>query len=325
MELRQLEYFVAVVEEANFTRAAARVHVAQPGVSAQIRRLERELGQPLLDRSGRTVKVTEAGAAVLPYARAALAAVSGARLAVEELTGLLRGHVTIGTVTTISSEDVDLPGLLARFHAAHPNVEITQSVASSDQLIEGLHTGRFDLALLGLGSSTPPPGLTTHIITDEPLVAVVSRTDPLAAKTTIALRALAERTLISLPPGAGLRACLDEACTNAGIRPRISFETGDPRVATQLAAKGLGVAVVPRTVAGIDQDHLHTLTISGPELRGRLAIAWLANGPSSPAARVLIRRACAVPAAASAEHRPAGTVERVPSRRRASTPATPTS
>src|SRR5215207_8452308 len=92
MELRQLAYFVAVAEEASFTRAAARVSVAQPGVSAQIRQLERELSQPLFDRSGRTVTLTEAGATVLPYARAALDAVDGARRVVDELTGLLRGQ-----------------------------------------------------------------------------------------------------------------------------------------------------------------------------------------------------------------------------------------
>src|SRR3954466_14927911 len=122
MELRQLEYFVTVVEEAGFTRAAARLHVAQPGVSAQIRRLERELGQELLDRSGRSVRLTEVGAAVLPYARAALAAVDGVPLAVDERTGLLRGQVAIGTVT---SHSFDLPGLLADFHEDHPAVQIT--------------------------------------------------------------------------------------------------------------------------------------------------------------------------------------------------------
>src|SRR3954469_17927387 len=106
MELRQLEYFVTVVEEAGFTRAAARLHVAQPGVSAQIRRLERELGQDLLDRSGRTVRLTEVGAAVLPYARAALDAVAGARLAVDEMTGLLRGQVAVGMLTACGSVDL---------------------------------------------------------------------------------------------------------------------------------------------------------------------------------------------------------------------------
>src|SRR6185503_5280934 len=93
MELRQLEYFVAVAEEASFTRGAARVHVAQPGVSAQIRRLEQELGEMLLDRSGRTVTLTEVGEALLPHARAALSSVDGARLAVDELAGLTRGRV----------------------------------------------------------------------------------------------------------------------------------------------------------------------------------------------------------------------------------------
>src|SRR4029453_6241939 len=120
MELRQLEYFVAVAEEANFTRAAERIHVAQPAVSAQIQRLEREVGQPLLDRSRRAVRLTAAGEAVLPYARAALAAVADIHVAVEELTQLVRGSVTIGTVT---SHSVDVPSLLADFQAANPNAE----------------------------------------------------------------------------------------------------------------------------------------------------------------------------------------------------------
>ena len=120
MELRQLEYLVAVVEEASFTRAAARLHVAQPGVSAQIRQLERELGHALLDRSTRTVQLTEAGAAVLPHARAALQAVANARVAIDELVGLLRGHVSVGTVA--ARGPVDLPGWLADFHRDHPGV-----------------------------------------------------------------------------------------------------------------------------------------------------------------------------------------------------------
>src|ERR1051326_6978131 len=92
IDLKWLRSFVVVGEEASFTRAASRVHVAQPGVSAQVRRLESELGQQLLDRSGRSVRLTEAGSAVLPFARAALDAVANARLAVDELAGLVRGQ-----------------------------------------------------------------------------------------------------------------------------------------------------------------------------------------------------------------------------------------
>src|ERR1035437_6469668 len=148
MELRQLEYFVAVAEEANFTRAAARLHVAQPGVSALIRQLERELGQELLDRSARTVRLTEAGAAVLAYAREALGAVSGARLAVDEITGLVRGRVAVGMVVACSS--VDLVDLLADFHRDHPAVAISLSEADSDVLVDAIRAGQLDLAFVGL-------------------------------------------------------------------------------------------------------------------------------------------------------------------------------
>ncbi|MCP2340508.1 DNA-binding transcriptional LysR family regulator [Actinomadura rupiterrae] len=133
MELRQLRYFVAVAEEGGFTRAAERLHVAQPGISAQVRQLEREFGQELFDRSGRSVKLTEAGEAVLPYARAALWAADGARLAVDELTGLIRGRVAVGTVTSMPSALV--PDLLAGLHCDHPGVEITLSEGNSADLL----------------------------------------------------------------------------------------------------------------------------------------------------------------------------------------------
>src|SRR6478672_6107487 len=166
MELRQLEYFVAVAEEANFTRAAERIHVAQPAVSAQ--RLERELGQPLLDRSRRTVRLTAAGEAALPYARAALAAVADIHVAVEELTQLVRGTVAIGTVT---SHSVDMPLLLADFHADHPEVEITLSTDSSDTLIEMVCTGRLDAAIVSVGPGERPEGLDVEVVTDEAIAA----------------------------------------------------------------------------------------------------------------------------------------------------------
>ncbi|AXI78341.1 LysR family transcriptional regulator [Peterkaempfera bronchialis] len=287
MELRQLEYFATVAEEANFTRAAARLHVAQPGVSAQIRKLERELGQELLDRSGRTVRLTEAGAAVLPYARAALAAVAGAREAVDELAGLVRGQVTVGTVTSLGP-DIDLPGLLAAFHHDHPAVETGLTEDTSDRLVHAVATGSTDLAVIGLPTATPP-GVALQVVVDEPLVVVVGRDDPLAARTSATLRALADRPLISLPPGTGLRTALDHACAAAGLRPRIAFEAGDPNVLARLAVRGLGAAVVPESLARCYADRLHILTLTRPRLRGRLALAWRSAGPVGPAARALVR------------------------------------
>src|ERR1700761_7507227 len=122
MELRQLEYFVAVAEERSFTRAAERVMVAQSGVSAQVGKLERELGQPLLDRSHRAVKTTPAGEAVLPLARRALDAVAQIRHAIDALQGLTSGQVRVGMVTSSPAVIIDV---LASFHERHPGVEIT--------------------------------------------------------------------------------------------------------------------------------------------------------------------------------------------------------
>ncbi|GHF33939.1 DNA-binding transcriptional LysR family regulator [Amycolatopsis bartoniae] len=286
MELRQLEYFVAVAEERNFTRAAERVHVAQPGVSAQIRRLERELGQELLDRSGRGVRLTDAGSAVLPYARAALAAVAGARAAVDELTGLLRGRVAVGMVT---SHNVDLPGLLAAFHRDHPGVEVTLTEAGSAQLVEGLRDGTLDAALVSAGPE-PPPGLGFVVVTDEAITAAVAPDHELAGLAEIPLAELRDRPLISLPPGTGIRSHLEHACAAAGFRPRIVCEAGDPSVLAQFAAHGLGVAILPDSLAR-SRPGLHPLAIVAPRLRGRLVFAWRTDGPVSPAARALLDRA----------------------------------
>jgi DNA-binding transcriptional LysR family regulator len=286
MELRQLEYVVAVAEEANFTRAAERIHVAQPAVSAQIQRLERELGQPLFDRTRRTVRLTAAGEAALPAARAALAAVADVRRAVEELTDLVRGAVTLGTVT---SHDVDTPGLLADFHADHPNVEITLSTDASDRLIDDVRNGRLDAAIVSIGPGERLAGLSMETVTDEAIEAAVCLTDPWAARSSVGLADLAERPLIALPVGAGIRHQLDRACAAAGIPVRIAFEASTPLALADLAERGLGVAIVPSSVAR-GRNGLHPLTIT-PHLRGRLVLAWRSEGPMSPAARVLVQKA----------------------------------
>jgi DNA-binding transcriptional LysR family regulator len=301
MELRQLEYFVAVAEEASFTRAASRVHVAQPGVSAQVRRLESELGQQLLDRSGRSVRLTEVGSAVLPFARAALDAVANARLAVDDLAGLVRGQVTVGMVSGCALPA--LAELLAGFHDRHPGVAIALVEDNSDRLVERLRDGRLDLALIGWAEQTPAD-IDSVVLVDEELVAVVAPGHPLAGTGAgtgagagaragagaITIRQLRDLPLVSLPRGTGVRAALDAACAAAGFTPRIVFEASALPMVVELAGRGLGLAVVPASIP----NGPGILRLTDPQLRSRLELAWPSAPAANPAARALIEQARAL-------------------------------
>jgi DNA-binding transcriptional LysR family regulator len=291
MDLKWLRSFVVVAEEASFTRAASRVHVAQPGVSAQVRRLESELGQQLLDRSGRSVRLTEVGSAVLPFARAALDAVANARLAVDELAGLVRGQVTVGMVSGCALPI--LAELLAGFHDRYPGVEITLVEDNSDRLVGRLRDGQLDLALIGWAGQTPPD-IDTVVIVDEELVAAVHPGHPLADAGPLTISKLRDLPLITLPRGTGVRAALDAACAEAGFTPWIMFEASALPMVVQLATRGLGLAVVPSSIP----NGPRILPITSPQLRSRLELAWLpapsAAPSANPAARALIEQARAL-------------------------------
>ncbi|MFJ4564861.1 LysR family transcriptional regulator [Streptomyces caelestis] len=291
MELRQLEYLLAVVEERSFTRAAERLHVAQPGVSAQIRRMERELGQQLLDRSGPEVRPTQAGTTFLPYARAALDAVSGGRLALDELAGLVRGSLSVGIVTSCSS--VPVTDLLADFHRSYPEVEIRLVEAPSDQLAAGLRAGDLDVALIGVATKAPE-GLHHRLVVDEPAVAGMAPEDSLAGRGAVSLAELCERPLLCLPRGTGLRTMLEEACESAGIPLRVTMEAGDPQRLVELAERGLGVAVLPAPSVRRHGSRIRGVEISAPGLRARIALAWSAERAMSPAGQAFIDLAGAV-------------------------------
>ncbi|WP_040789658.1 LysR family transcriptional regulator [Nocardia paucivorans] len=290
MELRQLRYFVTVVDEGGFTRAAHRLHLSQPGLSAQIRQLERELGQPLLDRAARRVKPTEVGAAILADARAALAAAERITHTVDEFTGLLRGQVRVGLISGAASEEFDLVPVLAAFHEDHPQVGIGLAEDTSERMLAALVRGDLDMALVGLADAELDPGLGVDVILDTRLVAAVAAHDDRYGQV-MPLTDLRDRPLICLPAGTGLRGALRHACAAVGFTPDIAFEAAAPRQLLRLAAHGLGIAVVPELTTEEEEEFgVRTLPIVQPELRGRLALVWRTDRPTVPAAKVLLGR-----------------------------------
>jgi DNA-binding transcriptional LysR family regulator len=284
MELRQLEYFIAVAEEANFTRAAERVHISQSGISAQIRQLERDLGATLMDRSRRTASLTDAGAAALGHARAILAAVAAMRQAVDEVNGLIRGRLVVGMVTGCTV--TPLFDALAAFHLAHPGVQISLIEDNSAALIERVRAGDADLALIG-ASGAPPPGLNALPIISERLVAAVPPGHPLAGRPRATLADISVYPIVCLPEGTGIRTVFDQACAATGIQPDIALQASAPGAIADLAIRGLGIAILSETMAASPAGRLRALVIDDIETPAVLALIWTTT--KSPALRELLR------------------------------------
>ncbi|MFV2020894.1 LysR family transcriptional regulator [Micromonospora sp. LOL_023] len=243
MELRQLEYFVAVAEERHFTRAAERMHVAQSGLSTSIRSLERELGASLFVRNTRSVELTNEGRALLTQARHALANVAAAKDAVAAVRGLLRGKLAVGTLQCLGA--VDLPATLARFHSDHPGIEIRLRQGGSPDLIERVRTGDLDLAFVSTPAS-PVSGVTLAPIRAEPMVLACGPDHPLHDRAAIDLRDLSGETFVDFSPGWITRDVVDQAMATLGAERRVAFEVNDVHWLLDLVSHGLGIAVVPR-------------------------------------------------------------------------------
>lgn len=273
-----------MAEEANFTRAAARVHISQSGISAQIRQLEADLGATLIDRSGRKATLTDAGSAALTHARAALACAATLRQAVDEVNGLIRGHLVVGMVTACTV--TPLFDSLAAFHLAHPGVAISLVEDSSDRLIDRVRSGTVDMALVGVAGG-PPDDLESLLIVSEGLAAAALPDHPLAARRHATLETVSAYPIVCLPTGTGIRAVLDQACTAQGLRPVIALEASAPAAVLDLAARGLGVAVLSESMVVAERDRLSALTLDDIDTPAVLAIVW--SDSESPALRELIR------------------------------------
>jgi DNA-binding transcriptional LysR family regulator len=285
MDLRQLEYFVAVAEEESFTRAADRVGISQSGVSAQIRRLERELGADLFERSARRVTLSVAGRAAVVRARAVLAAAEGVGQAVDEVTGLIRGRV-VGMV--VGCTVTPLFDALAAFHEEHPGVEISLLEDRSDRLLDAVRAGSVELALAG---TTGPAAqdLQTLTVVSERLVVAVPPGHPLTASPRPTLRDVVGYPVVCMPPGTGVRAAFDDACAAQGLTPTITLQASAANAVADLAARGLAVAVMTESMAAPQHERLLSRLIDDATDPVLLILAW--KDTRNPTVRALLRHA----------------------------------
>jgi LysR family transcriptional regulator, transcription activator of glutamate synthase operon len=286
MELRQLRYLVALAEELNFTRAAEREHVAQPALSQQIRRLEDEIGLPLVERTTRHVALTDAGDVLLVRARRVLAELEAAGTELQALRGMDTGHVTIGSMHTMGPIDLSLP--LALFHDLHPGVGLTVREQSSEEMAEMLRIDEIDLAFLSVTERVESHGLGLHQLVSEELVVLLPPMHPLSGRAEVRMAELADEQFISFRAGARLRELLFAAGREAGFEPRVTLESNESQRIRRLVARGLGVAILPRSDAERPGAEVAVARLVAPSLRRDITLAWREGRRLAPAAAAFL-------------------------------------
>jgi DNA-binding transcriptional LysR family regulator len=281
MDLRQLRYLVALAEESHFTRAAAREHIAQPALSQQIRRLEEEVGVPLVERTTRHVTITQAGRLLVTRARRILGEIEAASAELGALKGMESGHVSVGTMHTMGPIDVSLP--LAIFHQHHPGIELTVREHSSEELAQMLRDDALDLAFLSVTERVESHGLGLHQLMSEELVAVLPGDHRYARRRRLRMADLENEEFISYREGARLRELLVAAGRHAGFQPTIKLESNESGRIRRLVARGMGVAILPRSDAVAPGAEVAVAALVDPRVSRDITLAWRQDRRHPPA------------------------------------------
>ena len=289
MEMHQLVYFESVSRHLHFTRAAEELNVAQPSVSQQIRKLETELGAPLFHRMKRRVALTEAGKTFLPHARAVLRRVEEARLEVQELSGLQRGALAVGTPPSVGTHL--LPRAMAAFSRRHPGIALAFREAGSRTLLTLLEEGELDLAVVI--QPMRHPSLETLPLLEEELLLAVPRQHPLAlGGGRVRLAQLRDEPFVLLREGAyNLRDQTLAACRRAGFEPVAAVDGVEMDSTLRFVAAGIGVAILPEMVASDVDTKVGPVAVRHlqPKLTRTLVVARRRDRYFSAAAREFTR------------------------------------
>ena len=273
MDLRRLFYFVVVAEELHFTRAAERLHIAQPPLSYQIQRLEQDLGISLFERNRRHVQLTEAGKVLLGEARRIFGQLEQSVLLVHRVGQGEIGLLTLGFVPSASNSI--LPVLLQALQQRFPDVQLFLKEMNPDQIIQSLHDHHIDVGMVYLPFTDPE--FCTQTVFHEPLLAVLPANHPQACQEFVDLLALADDYFI-VPPRyvnlAGLYAHIMETCRLAGFTPKVRQEAWMMQTITGLVAADMGVALVPASVQNLHSTGIVYRPLLGMTREVQLGVIW---------------------------------------------------
>ncbi|NMO97987.1 LysR family transcriptional regulator [Paenibacillus lemnae] len=251
MELRQLQYTLQIAADKNFSRAAEKLHIAQPSLSQQLSKLEKELGVLLFQRNTSTVELTHAGASFVEHAQKIMDAVEQLRQEMSDISQLRKGKVVVGSMPITGSHL--LPWVLPAFHQQYGDIEIALLEDSSMNLEKLTASGKTDLSLLSLPLAEP--SLSWVPIGEERIDLAVPQQHRLAQRASqaapdpVSLSDLKDESFIVLKKGQGFRKLTFDLCREAGFEPNVVFESNNIETVQSLVAAGMGVTLVPRFIA----------------------------------------------------------------------------
>lgn len=290
MELRQLEYAVAVIDHGGFTRAAAALYVSQPSLSQGIANLEAELGTTLFHRVGRKVLLTSAGEAFAEPARQLLRDARTIRETVEAVAGLRAGSLDLVALPTLAVEPA--ARLVAAFRRAYAQVAVRLVEPEDvDALLNVVRDGRCEL---GLAELPVADDLVAHDLGSQEILAVCPPGTPLGARTSLPVARLAMMSLVATPPGTSTRRLVDEALASARVEPHIVVETGHREALLPLVLAGAGTTFLPAPLAGEAARQGAVVASLDPPLHRRIGLIHR-RGPLSPAATAFMTLALQTP------------------------------
>jgi LysR family transcriptional regulator, transcription activator of glutamate synthase operon len=283
VDVRQLRYVEAVARHRHFTKAAEELHVAQSALSHQIRRLERELGTPLFERTSRRVITTEAGRVVAARARRVFAELDGVRGEIDELRGGLRGRIRLGAL--LPGGEVDIPGLLAGFGQAYPDVEVDLREGTADDMFRRLASDELDVSFCMLAGEIASGLVVERLSTDE--VVAVYAPDRAPSPPHVDVADLGQHTLVGTRRGSAIAYAFDQWLADAGQPMRLTLESDDPFLLLSLAARGFATAILSRSLTAMDGPAVEVRSLR-PAVRLPVALAWRRERSLPPAARRFI-------------------------------------
>jgi DNA-binding transcriptional LysR family regulator len=286
MELRHLRTIEAVARHRSFTKAADELFLAQSAISQQIRRLEEELGLQIFRRSSRSVDITDEGRILLAHAKRVIAEIDELHGHLEELTGLLRGAVRIGGIYPFGRYDIY--DVLADFRARYPGVAIHMLEDTQDEMLAMLRKDDLDCAFASVDPDAIGSEFAATLLWEEEFLVAMSPDHPLAARSSVTLEELVGEDLIAYRDNSALRRRFETTLGRRGLEPRNAFVCTEMNAVRALAAKGLGVAVLPRSIAELDGPPIALRPFRPEPVTWPVALVWRADRRQPPAAKAFL-------------------------------------